>query len=108
MKKKVVATLNLIKERRKRGVCTQCGHGSGDWREVGPDGKFVRSTRLCATCSRLNDEARARAVAAYEREHPTASLSLWCASFTVYGDDYEPEDLPGPANNNGSRFVCSS
>jgi hypothetical protein len=70
---------------------------------------------LCGRCYDAACEARARDAQAklqaqeeVWRDHPVRSLSLWCAGLTVYGSDYEPEDLSGPANNNGSNFVCSS
>jgi hypothetical protein len=92
-------------------LCTRCGKslGIGGWREVGADGIFVRGTTICTRCSISDGEARMRAAEAYWRAHPIRLvLSLWGEGLTVYGSDYELADLPGPANNNGSNFVCSS
>ena len=107
-RKSKTVTLDVRKLRRRKGLCARCGVGEAHYREVGADGRFVRGTMICARCSRLDDKARESAAEVYRQAHPAASLSLWCARLDIYGSDYEPEDLPGPANNNGSHFVCSS
>jgi ribosomal protein S27AE len=110
-KAKAATSFELTKLRRKKGLCTRCGAPivGGGRREVGGDGKFVRGTIICCRCSISDNEARWRAAAAYAQEHPVRLvLSLWGEGLEVAGSVYEPEDLPGPANNNGSHFVCSS